>query len=86
MFLDSKFVVDYSEEDRAGAALIVLSNLIVLDQGSKGDGCLAWCSVATPVGPVSIASIYAPNERARRRDIWDWMSTHLHYGNWIFRD
>lgn len=61
LFLGNNFIVDYVEEGCARATMIVLSNLIVLDQGTKGDGCLAWCIVDTSVGPVSIGSVYVPN-------------------------
>lgn len=67
-----------------GAALVVLSGCRVLAQGSKGNGCFSWCTIDTLVGHVSIGLIYAPNECARRKELWDWMSSHLHQGNWIF--
>lgn len=35
LFLDSKSIVDYSEEGRVGATIIILSNLQVLDQGLR---------------------------------------------------
>lgn len=60
------FQVDYNEEGRVGATIIVLSNLKVVAQGAKGDGTLAWCTVETSEGNVNIAFVYAPNERARR--------------------
>lgn len=55
-----------------------------MNYGTKGDGCFAWCTIDTSVGPISIGSVYAPNEQARRKALWDWMATHLHDGNWVF--
>lgn len=76
--------MDYSPQGRAGAAVGVLSNLKVLDKGVKGDGSFAWCTIDIVVGLVSVGSVYAPNERARRIKLCDWMTSHLHDGNWIF--
>lgn len=68
---DGKFVVDYAKGGRAGATIGVFSNLRVTDQGTKGDGCFAWCTVETSVGQVSIGLVYAPNECANCKDLWD---------------
>lgn len=35
------------------------------------------------MGPLSYGSIYAPNERARRKDLWNWMAMSIHEGNGI---
>lgn len=45
---------------------------------------MAWCTIDTPIRSFSISSVYAPNERARRKDLWEWMDTNLHDGNWLF--
>lgn len=57
--------MDYNEEGRAGAAVIVLLGLKVYAQGSKGDGTLAWCTMETPKGRVNVALVYVPNGRAK---------------------
>lgn len=63
--------------------MVALPHRKVLAQGSRGDGTLAWCTVETEVGHVNIGSVYAPNSRVARIELWKWMSTHLHEGHWV---
>lgn len=64
------------------AAVLVLSGLKVLAQGAKGDGTFAWCTMKTVAGNVSIRSIHAPNERAKRIALWEWLHDFMHDGSW----
>lgn len=75
------YIVDYSREGWVGTAILSLPHCKVTDQGTRGDGTLAWCTIDTKVGPVSIASVYAPNSRASRIELWNWMCMNLHEGN-----
>lgn len=75
--------VDYIEEGKTGATVIVLSSLKVLVRGARGDGTFAWCTVETKVGNVSVGSIYASNEREKRIALWDWLHNFLQDGNCV---
>lgn len=63
LFPNARFQVDFNEEGCASATFIVLSDLIVSIQGSRGDGTLVWYTMETSEGKVNIAFLYAPNER-----------------------
>lgn len=84
LFPNARFQVDYNDEGRAGASVIVLSDLKILAQGVKGDVIVVWYTMETTKGKVNISFMYAPNERARRCDLWKWMSAHLPEGNWLW--
>lgn len=83
LFQDCTFEVDYSAEGRAGAAVVIMPHLKVLDKGSKGDGTFAWCTIETSVGPVSVGSVYAPNKRASDIALWEWLSNFTHTRSWL---
>ncbi|KAL3692444.1 hypothetical protein R1sor_006095 [Riccia sorocarpa] len=60
----NQFVVDYTAEGKAGAAIIILNkNWKIREQGVKGDGYLAWAVVDTDDGPLGLASVHRPRER-----------------------
>lgn len=73
VFLNGTVVQDSSESNRVGAAIVLAPHIVVLDQGSKGDGSFAWAKIDTPKGPVHVGSVYAPVERSRRLGLWNWM-------------
>lgn len=75
--------MDYLGEGRTSVVVGVLSNLPIIDQEVKEDGSFASCTLDTDVGSVNYGLFYAPNERARRKDLWNWMATTLHERNWI---
>lgn len=83
LFSTGKIVVDYSEDGKARAAVGSLSGLQINVQGTKGDNHFSWCTVETVVGPVNVGLVHAPNERAGRKDLWEWMVTQLPFGNWV---
>lgn len=62
LFPQGRFMVDYLVEGRIGVTVGVISNLPIIDQGVKGDGCFAWYTLDTNVGLVNFGSVYAPNE------------------------
>lgn len=64
LFKGSTFKVNYSNEGKAGAAVVVFSQHKVIAQGSKGDGTFALCTIESKSGPISVGSVCAPNERA----------------------
>lgn len=68
-------MVDYLEDGKAGVVVVIISSIHIVDQGIKGDGCFSWCTLSVPIGPINIGSIHAPNERAKRKDLWDWMAS-----------
>lgn len=35
------------------------------------------------MGPISIGSMYAPNERAHRIEMYEWLVNFMHQGNWM---
>lgn len=84
LFPQKQFCVDFAVDGRAGATVGILADLPIRDQGVKGDGCFVWITVKTTVGPVSVqGSVYAPNKRSRRKDLWDQMVAKLHNGDWF---
>ncbi|KAL3694924.1 hypothetical protein R1sor_008575 [Riccia sorocarpa] len=78
-----KVVVDYSQSGRGGAALLLHPSLQVLDSGIKGDGSVAWAKIMTVNGPISVMSLYAPNNAAERRPLWSWLSFKTEGENWM---
>ncbi|CAM6094214.1 unnamed protein product [Calypogeia fissa] len=86
LVIDGNFVVDFGADGRAGPTILVLAGVQILDKGTKGDGTFAWITVSSPSGPISVGSIYAPNGqggREIRTQLWKWLRTKLHSGNWI---
>ncbi|KAL3694435.1 hypothetical protein R1sor_008086 [Riccia sorocarpa] len=49
---ESNVVVDYAQNDKGGAAIIVSKELKLVDSGVKGDGSAAWVRVETEVGMI----------------------------------
>lgn len=58
----------------------------IIAKGVKGNGSFVWHTLDMPVGPVNVGSIYAPNERAKRMELWNRISSTLHEGNWLIAD
>lgn len=83
LFQDSVFEVDYSAEGRGGAALVVFLHLKVLAQGKRWDDTFSWCTIESSVGPVSIGSIYVPNDKAGCIELWEWLHNFTHQNNWL---
>lgn len=52
-------------------------------EGTKGDGWLAWALVITSTNKLSVGSVYAPNERTRRKEMWDWIGDTLPESNLV---
>lgn len=73
--------MDYSVEGHARVTVGVLSNLRIIDQGVKGAGIFAWCTLDIVVGPMTYGFVYPPNKQVRRKELWNWMATTLHKGN-----
>lgn len=57
---------------------------VVLDQGCKGDGSLAWVKTRTIKGDLHVASMYGDRRRGKRIALWKWMEQHLPEGKWLF--
>lgn len=80
LFPHRKFTMDYAKKGKVGVVVGVLSDLCIINKGTKGDDCFVWVIVVTTVGLVSIGLVYALNERTKRIALWVWMATRLHEG------
>ncbi|KAL3680441.1 hypothetical protein R1sor_023397 [Riccia sorocarpa] len=76
-------VIDYRNNGWGGAALVLRPNLPVINCRIKGDGHVAWAEVETDMGPVGVASIYAPQSETGRADLWRWLSGLVEDKRWI---
>lgn len=56
----------------------------VIDKGFRGDGTFAWATISTRYGDISTGSIYAPNKRRDRIDLWRWILQLNPNKTWIF--
>ncbi|KAL3682750.1 hypothetical protein R1sor_000772 [Riccia sorocarpa] len=79
-----KFVVDYTIEGKAGAAVIIRKNWAEVERGVKGDGAVAWIKVRTEMGVVGFASIHGPRDRSKRARVWKWIKETCTEGMWVF--
>lgn len=77
-------IYDKAENGWIGAALCIPSCYQVLESGAKGDGTVAWAKIQTYNGDLRIASVYAPNNRMARIDLWKWLLTLDKNDKWIF--
>ncbi|KAL2607509.1 hypothetical protein R1flu_026082 [Riccia fluitans] len=57
------FAVDYTEEGKAGTALIIRKNWRVLAEGRRGDGTAVWMRVRTEIGEIGFVSVHSPRDR-----------------------
>ncbi|KAL3691097.1 hypothetical protein R1sor_004748 [Riccia sorocarpa] len=81
----SQFVVDYTTEGKAGAAVLILKqHWSILESGTKGDGSVAWAKINTKDGIVGVASIHGPRTRTERTYVWEWLKEQWDQGVWIF--
>lgn len=62
-------ILDHSASHKAGCAIVVVSYIQVLDNGTKGDGTCAWASIQSMIGLITIVSIYAPTTQHRAQRI-----------------
>lgn len=63
LFLQGHYVMDVVENGQVGMVIALPVGQVMLDQGCKGDGSLAWVKTATCQGDLSIASIYGDRRR-----------------------
>ncbi|KAL3697981.1 hypothetical protein R1sor_012057 [Riccia sorocarpa] len=81
----SHFVVDYTTEGKAGAAVVILKqHWSILESGTKGDGSVAWAKINTEDGVVGVASVHGPRTRTERTYMWEWLKEQWDQGVWIF--
>lgn len=76
-------VLDVANNSRVGVAVALPAGQVVLDQGCKGDGSLAWVTTSTCRGDLLIASVYGDRNRRKRIALWNWMVAYLPEGNWL---
>lgn len=70
--------------EKVGAAILIAEKIQILDSGTKGDDTFAWMKLQTNTRELHIGSIYAPNERRKRINLWKWMTDTLPQENWVF--
>lgn len=56
--------------------MIIPKKWQVTEIGAKGDTTFVWAKILTDKGPILVGSVYAPNQRKERMELWRWM-THL---------
>ncbi|KAL3686849.1 hypothetical protein R1sor_013158 [Riccia sorocarpa] len=78
------FVVDYTPEGKAGAALIIRRDWEILQRGVRGDGTLAWAVVKHNDHITGFAAIHGPREKPARSRLWRWMEEQWPSGSWIY--
>jgi exonuclease III len=77
-------VIDSLDSGRVGSAVLLAPHLVILDQGSRGDGTFSWAKIETSKGPVHVGLIYAPAERAKRISLWTWLREFVQSeDNWL---
>ncbi|KAL3691399.1 hypothetical protein R1sor_005050 [Riccia sorocarpa] len=79
----SHTIVDYSNTDRGGAALLIHRSLQITAQGVRGDGSVAWAKIRTEEGNIGIASVYGPDSGRERIRLFDWLKELDLRGKWI---
>lgn len=77
-------VMDANREGRVGAALSIPKKMKVTESGVKGDGTFAWARITTNKGPIVVRSVYAPNQRTERIELWRWLADLDAEDHWIF--
>ncbi|KAL2620177.1 hypothetical protein R1flu_000382 [Riccia fluitans] len=77
------FAVDYTEEGKAGAALIIRKNWGILAKGRRGDGTAVWMKARTEIGEIGFVSVHGPRDRSNRARLWKWLSEVCVDGVWI---
>ncbi|KAL3698476.1 hypothetical protein R1sor_012552 [Riccia sorocarpa] len=78
------FVVDYTNEGKAGAAVVLLRpDWQIILRGMKGDGTLTWMQVRTEKGILGLASVHGPRDRTSRKRLWESMENTWDPGTWI---
>lgn len=83
IFPKGHVIVDTAENGKVGSTVVLLEGQVVLDQGCKGDGYLAWVKTVTSQGELFVASIYGDRRRCKRVELWNWMEKNLPMGNWL---
>lgn len=66
-------VLDSTDNDRVNSAIVASPGLEVVGTSRRGDGSIAWVTIATPAGPVNVCSIYAPARKETRIAFWRWL-------------
>ncbi|KAL2621699.1 hypothetical protein R1flu_001904 [Riccia fluitans] len=77
------YMVDYTEEGKAGAALIFRRNWKILAGGRRGDGTAAWMKARTELEDIGFTSVHGPRDRSSRARLWKWLAEICAEGVWI---
>ncbi|KAL3675120.1 hypothetical protein R1sor_025068 [Riccia sorocarpa] len=76
-------IVDYSNSDRGGAALVLHPSIKVESQGVRGNGSFAWAKVKVGSKYFGVASVYGPHEPEEKSRLIEWMHSKADEDPWI---
>ncbi|KAL3675226.1 hypothetical protein R1sor_025174 [Riccia sorocarpa] len=67
-------IIDYTFNDKGGAALIIRPDIKVVRAGVRGTGTVAWRILEINQQRIGVASVYSPSgDVRRRRELYDWL-------------
>lgn len=78
-----KHFISATTDGRGGDALLVQKDYNIIDSGELPFGQGVWIKMFVDDVIFGVASLYAPNEAAKRYDLWSWLSFNLHAGQWL---
>lgn len=64
-------------EGKVNAAVSIPKEYPVRQHGSHDEGHLVWATFEITGKALMVGSVYSPNERSRRRDLWNWIRENL---------
>ncbi|KAL3679284.1 hypothetical protein R1sor_022240 [Riccia sorocarpa] len=76
-------IIDYTQIDKGGTALIIHPSLKVRRSGVRGDGTVAWIEVETELGVIGVASVYGPREPDPKAELLEWLKMFNEGGKWL---
>ncbi|KAL3694179.1 hypothetical protein R1sor_007830 [Riccia sorocarpa] len=72
---EAEVVVDYSESDRGGAALVMDPRVKVLNKGVRGDSSCAWAIVEIQGVKMGLASVYTSHDNSEKYELYRWLDS-----------
>lgn len=73
IFKDGHYYIDTNVEGKVEVAIVLPSEQKVTEHRKKGDGSFMWVKTETNKGEIYVGSVYAPNNRRQRCNLWKWM-------------
>ncbi|KAL3681006.1 hypothetical protein R1sor_023962 [Riccia sorocarpa] len=81
----SQCIIDYTMNERGGAALLIHQKHKVIRAGVKGNGTLAWGLIEVENSTIGVASVYNPSGDERgRKEVYDWLKELGDGNSWVF--